>query len=261
MAVVFQTEHPKIIKQKLSSNNLTAIIGDIHECVDELKTLVDHLKSTYKNIKLYSLGDWIDKGGKTKEIIDYLLVTNINLLIGNHERYIYNHINSKDFKYEENAETNYFTSLKFFSENPDYIPLFNELYKKSAHSYVFTYSDNSGIRAIITHAPCEKTHLGRSNVDIRNLVNRRFNWENPLPIASQLNHLFEEDTDFLHIFGHVELDLNTCMAKNRIGVDHGCVSGGYLTALLLNDHIVNFVSVKSLKVTDTVFNPLTYHKE
>lgn len=65
-------------------------IGDIHGCFDSLKELVESKIQLDKNDKLILLGDYIDRGDNSKEVIDYIIYLqekdyNIIPLIGNHE--------------------------------------------------------------------------------------------------------------------------------------------------------------------------------
>lgn len=65
-------------------------IGDIHGCFDSLEELVENKIQLNKNDTLVLLGDYIDRGDKSKEVIDYIIDLqgkdyNIIPLIGNHE--------------------------------------------------------------------------------------------------------------------------------------------------------------------------------
>ncbi len=65
-------------------------IGDIHGCFDSLKELVESKIQLDKNDTLVLLGDYIDRGDKSKEVIVYIIGLqkknyNIIPLIGNHE--------------------------------------------------------------------------------------------------------------------------------------------------------------------------------
>lgn len=65
-------------------------IGDIHGCFESLKELVENNIQLDKNDKLLLLGDYIDRGDKSKEVIDYIIDLqekgyDITPLIGNHE--------------------------------------------------------------------------------------------------------------------------------------------------------------------------------
>lgn len=64
-------------------------IGDIHGCYDQLIQLVDEIQPTQEDTLVF-LGDYIDRGPKTFELIDYLVgfkkdFPNTVFLKGNHE--------------------------------------------------------------------------------------------------------------------------------------------------------------------------------
>lgn len=65
-------------------------IGDIHGCFDSLKELVEDKIQLKKSDKLILLGDYIDRGDKSKEVVDYIIELQekgfeIIPLMGNHE--------------------------------------------------------------------------------------------------------------------------------------------------------------------------------
>lgn len=48
-------------------------IGDIHGSLNSLKELVENKIQLQKNDKLILLGDYIDRGDQSKEVIDYII--------------------------------------------------------------------------------------------------------------------------------------------------------------------------------------------
>jgi serine/threonine protein phosphatase 1 len=71
-------------------NNRLFAIGDIHGCFDSLKELVKNKIQLQKNDKLILLGDYIDRGNKSKEVIDFIIELlekgyDVIPLMGNHE--------------------------------------------------------------------------------------------------------------------------------------------------------------------------------
>jgi len=65
-------------------------IGDIHGCFDSLKELVENKIQLNKKDKLVLLGDYIDRGDKSRDVIDYFICLqekgfDIIPLTGNHE--------------------------------------------------------------------------------------------------------------------------------------------------------------------------------
>ncbi len=69
------------------------VIPDIHGCAKTLKALIEEMIKPSKHDWLYFLGDYIDRGPGSKEVIDYLMHLqyedfNIRTLMGNHEDYL-----------------------------------------------------------------------------------------------------------------------------------------------------------------------------
>ncbi len=130
------TENIKNIK------NRSFVIGDIHGCFKTLsKMLFDELKIT-KEDAIYFVGDFIDRGPRSKEVIDLLLELvekgySINPIRGNHEEMLVQHylgespenwfnngaeatLRSFGIKYIQEMEDKY---LQFFLNLPYYIEL------------------------------------------------------------------------------------------------------------------------------------------
>ena len=66
----------------------TLVIGDIHGCLDALKTLIDYVKPATDDT-IITVGDYIDRGPDSKGVIDYILelrkTHHVITLKGNHE--------------------------------------------------------------------------------------------------------------------------------------------------------------------------------
>lgn len=86
---------PKNGHTLLTQNRIIAI-GDIHGCVHAFDTLLDAI-SPQQSDTIVILGDFIDKGRQSKEVIDRLILlqTQCNMihLLGNHEEVLLNTLN------------------------------------------------------------------------------------------------------------------------------------------------------------------------
>ena len=70
-------------------------IGDIHGCFEKFQTLVEQKILLKKEDHLVLLGDYIDRGPQSKEVIDYILnlqkkAFSVTPLMGNHEDMLLN---------------------------------------------------------------------------------------------------------------------------------------------------------------------------
>ncbi len=64
---------------------MVAVIGDIHGCIRTLESLYKKVTDKYTNIKIYSVGDLIDRGKFGCDVIKFISSEKINFVIGNHE--------------------------------------------------------------------------------------------------------------------------------------------------------------------------------
>jgi serine/threonine protein phosphatase 1 len=82
-------------------NNRLFAIGDIHGCYDSLKELVENKIQLQRDDKLILLGDYIDRGNKSKEVVDYIIELSVNgydviPLMGNHEAMLMDAFNDEN---------------------------------------------------------------------------------------------------------------------------------------------------------------------
>ena len=68
------------------------IIGDLHGCFDELMELLAHVDFNTLTDRLFSVGDLIDRGPKSKECIDLLTKPWFYATLGNHEQLLLKYV-------------------------------------------------------------------------------------------------------------------------------------------------------------------------
>ncbi|HKI78509.1 MAG TPA: metallophosphoesterase family protein [Ignavibacteriaceae bacterium] len=68
---------------------MVGIIGDIHGCYNTLFELVKQIRQKYPNIELYSVGDLVDRGKFSYEVVDYVRKEKIKFTPGNHDYMFY----------------------------------------------------------------------------------------------------------------------------------------------------------------------------
>ncbi|WP_438431415.1 metallophosphoesterase [Gorillibacterium sp. sgz500922] len=218
------------------------IIGDVHECVDDLKGLLldqgykleagklvptDRLKQT----KLILVGDWIDKGKQTREIIDFLHDNQslFCLVLGNHENFVDKYLKDEVQGIDQEMLHTYFDSTQVLRNDPDLLAKFQHLVATSQPFYRMIGS--KGPSFYVTHAPCRNKYIGK--LDANSLRHQRnFRIDREAPLEGQLAFLQEEAVPNhpYHVFGHV-------MAKqpfrigNKLHLDTGCVNGNLLTSV------------------------------
>jgi len=68
---------------------MIAVIGDVHGCYYTLQNLVEKIRFKYPAIQIYCVGDLVDRGNYSAEVIEYLINENIQFTKGNHDMMFY----------------------------------------------------------------------------------------------------------------------------------------------------------------------------
>lgn len=222
-------------------------VGDVHGCFDELLALLVKLGYSIQNgqiqpsnRRLIFVGDLIDKGPKTPQVIDFIYnnLNRVQLVLGNHENFVYKFITGKltETGMPPGVQEQYFDSS--FIADPIFKAQLTAIVKQSMY---FIEGENF----IVTHAPCESQYLGRTDrKSLKNQNNIRYPRHEKTDSDEEFitktegffNYLITEANSShpYHIFGHVPM-LKPLQLGNKIGIDTGCVQGGSLTAVTLPD--------------------------
>ena len=213
----------------------TCVIGDIHGCLNSLTNLLGMVVNRADT--LVFLGDYIDRGPKSRQVITTLLQLKKNtdlrlvFLKGNHEFMFYNYLTGADrsiFLQVGGRQT-----LSSYSISPNqngnllhHLPIEHRYFFQSL---TLTHEDRHGI---YVHAGLQPgVHISRQTQDWCLWARKRF-------IRSSFD--FGKPV----IFGHTVFP-EPLVESNKIGIDTGAVYGGRLTALLLPD--MEFIQVKGEK--------------
>ncbi|GFN31482.1 AAA family ATPase [Paenibacillus xylaniclasticus] len=218
------------------------VVGDVHECVQELQGLLTSYGYIIDNGKLlasdalYSTsvilaGDWIDKGKQTRDIIEFLYDNREHFLfvMGNHENFVYKYIKGDIQGIEPELLEAYFDSTQVLLEDAELLSKFEELVGLSKP--FFRYVGAKGPSFYVTHAPCRSKYIGK--LDASSLRHQRnFKLDRSKPFEEQLAFLGEEAVNNhpYHIFGHVAAK-QPFRIKNKIHIDTGGVQGNMLTSV------------------------------
>lgn len=242
------------------------IVGDIHECVDEFKKLMEEFnfdfkdntsncydytvsyrfeslfEETYQEGKqIILVGDIIDKGNRVKDIIEliYKNIYTVYLVLGNHESFVYKYLKGElddKSKYDFLLEK-FFTAIRVLEKDDSLREKFFKIVEQS-HEFL-VYKD-----FIVTHAPCKIKYLGK--MDPRSLKKQKNFFLSPdtrskkdyddqlrfLEIEAKRNHP-------THVFGHIALKKKFRL-DNKIGIDTGVIHGNSLTAVIINTNSAPF---------------------
>lgn len=206
------------------------MVGDIHGCFDKLRALMDIIPINYAQDQLIFIGDYIDRGQSSVDVVDYLMdfkkrVPGIIFLKGNHEDMLQNYLDGSDrFTYLLNGGQRTLDEYLNRSNNPKAFPIpsehlefFNSLHLYyQTEDYIFVHA---GLR--------EKVPLeSQKTVDLL--------WIRDEFIYSNFN--FGKYV----IFGHTPFK-EPLLQPNKIGIDTGAVYGNRLTCIQLPE--MEFFSV------------------
>lgn len=254
------------VKSHLPKNKSYNVIGDLHECIDELIDLLkklgynvdnDIITRTEKTINtdIIFVGDLIDKGNKTVETINFIH-KNIQLdsdnnhpviycCRGNHELTLYNFLTGK--KSPESVPldhlTNHYQSYLRIALDTDTVSKFYDIYAKMSDCYFYESSElnNSGRSFYVTHTPCNAMYLGK--YDSESVQNHRYiSHPKNMPIDKFILSYQLPDTAShpFHISGHYayyhHID-GTNSGNNFIMIDTGAIYGNKLTSVTVGHKI------------------------
>lgn len=210
-------------------------IGDIHGCFDQLRRLVENSINPTRNDRIILIGDYIDRGPYSKEVIDYIIDLqsddyDIIPLMGNHEAMLLDALDIGDsslWLWNGGVDT-----LKSFNINS-----LNELDKKYIHFFenLRWYYDLDNF--LFVHAGFNDS-MKNPFEDKQSMVwIRKENYYNPVL------------KDRIIVHGHTpvpaEVLKNDIICNSRvINIDTGCVySGdglGRLTAIEMYSGVIYF---------------------
>jgi hypothetical protein len=247
------------------------VIGDVHGCIDELKTLLAkqnfhcnsnnllELNNDNKNKSIILLGDFIDKGSdkKLKETIEFLHKNyqylnqqqkRLYLILGNHEEMVYRYItNDPSLKITKKSIENkakYYNTVALLEQDEPLKQLFIELYHVCKPWLYYNYSHDFSVT--LTHAPCPEKHLRQEDKESKRkmvkCISRSKNPEMALDDLIPYTHQEAKENQYYHIFGHLSQP-NIRQYKNKICIDTSAIYGGILSCAIIKENQLYFDSV------------------
>jgi serine/threonine protein phosphatase 1 len=204
-------------------------IGDIHGCYDQLTDLLGRIPIDWTNDKLVFMGDYIDRGPKSYEVVEHLIGlqdvhSGIVFLKGNHEQMLADYLSGKDrvtYLYNGGQQTleSYLKHL-----TPKATHVIPDRHLRFFESLVLFHETDS---YIFVHAGM------RQKVPLDQQVPQDLLWIRDKFI--QATYSFGKRV----VFGHTPFD-EPRVESNKIGIDTGAVYGNKLTCVQLPEETFFF---------------------
>ncbi len=197
-------------------------VGDIHGCYDKLIALMDKIDIDFDTDILVFLGDYIDRGPNSFEVVEYLvalkkLFPKTVFLKGNHEEMLENYLSGIDkMTYLINGGQQTLDSYLSRPRQPD-DPLIPQEHLDFFDALLLYYETEN---YIFVHAGLKnKVPLEEQRAEDLLWIRNKF---------------IQTDYDFGKqiVFGHTPLP-EPILRPNKIGIDTGAVYGNKLTCVRL----------------------------
>jgi len=236
-------------KQDLKSKmTRTIIYGDIHGCLEEFQNLREKIQPA-KEDKEILLGDILDRGPYSIELLNYIIENNINSILGNHEykyirykkhqeRYLQNRKKnpiilddqqSELYKSLTDAHFSYLYSLPFFMKK-DNLTLIHAGITNTINL------DMASIKELEKTLWIRQLDENQKVVSLHDIRDTTKNW----------SEYYDGNQGFI-VYGH-QVFSKANIGKYSIGIDTGCVYGNKLTALSITDTQNPFSNYKIVSV-------------
>lgn len=233
---------------------MIAVIGDVHGCFFTLKSLTEQIRSKYNTIEIYCVGDLVDRGNFSFEVMEFVSEQYITFTPGNHDFMFYYHLKEPS--------------------NPIGKPWIHNGCEPTLKSYQGRWEKiNDHLEMIISapllinHDECFISHAGISQFYSSDLP------EDVLSDVPKLENMMRDNLDSLHgiiwnrdelinlgklqVVGHTRLfEIRKNEYNNTLYIDTAAVAGNKLSAAIIEDNkVVEFIYEKTneLDVVKTNF--------
>lgn len=205
----------------MPSENIIAVIGDIHGCINSLNNIYERINSVSG---IFTVGDMIDRGKYSREVVQFCIDKNIKSVRGNHEDMLLKAIESSEkffsFMYKEaelyyyngGRETQYsYIGSRLYSS----FKKFKEELKDTGH---FDFIRNLPLKYEFPKTVISHAGIIEGGNDVTILWNRK--------IPSFINKL--------QVFGHTPVEELEYHKNFYLNIDTGCVYKNKLTSVILD---------------------------
>ncbi len=223
---------------------MVAVIGDVHGCYHTLVDLYNKIINGYPNITVYSVGDMVDRGNFSCEVMDFIIANNIQMTPGNHD-YMFYHF----FK----DPTSIFAKSWFFNGSEPTL----ESYENRQTSMFEHIDFIKNATLYFNLSDCFISHAGVSNVYNKFLPeNFKENLDILEPyirndLRTDRGILWTRDPLLnlgkLQIVGHTkQQEITLIEDANAVYIDTGACVGNKLSAIIVHEsQIIETIEVKT----------------
>lgn len=189
------------------------IIGDVHGCYDTLCILIESLPDSY-NSDIIFVGDVIDRGAKSCEVIDLIIKYNYRCLLGNHEELMLRYYKRLQGSGVHWLEHGGYETLQSYERNGGFEKIVEHLNWLMELPYYLDLPiyDESNRRLFVTHG------FGLQYYSLRDTSKDEIIW-NRLHKSDEVCSL---DSSVFNVFGH-DVQKDVYFGKSFAAIDTGCV--------------------------------------
>lgn len=225
---------------------MVTVIGDVHGCFYTLTNLIEKIEEEFPQAQICLVGDLIDRGKYSCEVMDFVEEKKFKFTLGNHEYMFLNYFRfPSQFAEELWFNNGAGSTLKSYEKRSDRIEHHLKLVQKAP--LFFDTED------------CFISHAGISQLYSFMISNEILNDKKKLKkLLSQ--HLMEDfgilwcrgplmNIGKLQVVGHTRmLEPKYIKEKNVLYIDTGAIGGNKLSAAIIeNNNIIKFISVPTNK--------------
>jgi len=221
---------------------MIAIIGDIHGCFNTLVKIYDEVSAKYPDIKIYSVGDLVDRGKFSFEVVEFIKSKKIKFTAGNHDLMFYyfitqpTHPIGKSWIYNGSEATmeSYINHMTKMREHLAFIkkaPLFFDLKD--------CFISHAGISSFYKRSV--KKNILENPEELDKLLHNDLN--SPHSVIWSRDVLM--NIGRLQIVGHTRFnDVYSDSNANALYIDTSACAGNKLTAVIIeDDKLVDTISI------------------
>lgn len=194
------------------------IIGDVHGCYESLCVLIEKLPNKWDS-QIIFVGDLIDRGRRSCEVVELVIKNNYSCILGNHEELMLEYYNALPNKERKNiwVSNGGYATMESYKEN-------GGLYKIHEHLDWFLtlprfleidYCDKYGLKLFVTHG------FGLPFYKERYTEQKALTWSR----LKMFNVKKEAEKYYgvFNVFGHDVQKNGILMMDNFAAIDTGCV--------------------------------------